>query len=88
MADVFWNIGMDEDSEPVKIAEIPGRKTYTYFHVGYPFMNEHGVAIGETTIGQKEELKTFRPDGKAILTIEQLEVFGLQRRRPPAKRSS
>ena len=23
MADVFWNIGMDEDSEPVKIAEIP-----------------------------------------------------------------
>ena len=80
MADVFWNIGMDEDSEPVKIAEIPQvEKTYTYFHVGYPFMNEHGVAIGETTIGQKEELKTFRPDGKAILTIEQLEVFGLQR---------
>lgn len=79
-ADVFWNIGMDEDSEPVKIGEIPQvEKTYTYFHVGYPFMNEHGVAIGETTIGQKEELKTFRPDARAILTIEQLEILALQR---------
>ena len=79
-ADVFWNIVMEEDFEPVKIGEIPQvEKTYTYFHVGYPFMNEHGVAIGETTIGQKEELKTFRPDARAIMTIEQLEVFGLQR---------
>ena len=78
--DVFWNIGMDEDFEPVKIGEIPQvEKTYTYFHVGYPFMNEHGVAIGESTIGQKDELKTFRPDAKALLTIEQLEVFALQR---------
>ena len=78
--DVFWNIGMDEDSEPVKIGEIPQvEKTYPYFHVGYPFMNEHGVAIGESTIGQKEELKTFRPDARALLTIEQLEIFALQR---------
>lgn len=79
-ADVFWNIIMEEDYEPKKIGEIPQvEETYTYFHVGYPFMNEHGVAIGETTIGQKDELKTFRPDAKAIMTIEQLEVFALQR---------
>jgi dipeptidase len=79
-ADVFWNIVMEEDYEPKKIGEIPQvEKTYTYFHVGYPFMNEHGVAIGETTIGQKEELKTFHPDARAIMTIEQLEVFALQR---------
>lgn len=79
-ADVFWNITAEEDYEPKKIGEIPQvEETYTYFHVGYPFMNEYGVAIGETTIPQKENLKTFYPDGKAIMTIEQLEVFALQR---------
>ncbi len=80
MADVYWNITAEEEGGPVKIGEIPQvETTYTYFHVGYPFMNEHGVAIGETTIGQKEELKTFRPAAKAIMTVEQLEVFALQR---------
>jgi dipeptidase len=79
-ASVFWNITNEEYGPAVKIGEIPQvEKTYSYFHVGYPFMNEHGVAIGETTIGQKEELKTFRPDARAIMTVEQLEVFGLQR---------
>ncbi len=79
-ADVFWNIIGEENYAPKKIGEIPQvEETYTYFHVGYPFMNEHGVAIGETTIPQKENLKTFYPDGKAIMTIEQLEVFALQR---------
>ncbi len=80
MADVYWNITAEEEGGPVKIGEIPQvEQTYAYFHVGYPFMNEHGVAIGETTIGQKEDLKTFRPDARAIMTIEQLEVFALQR---------
>ncbi len=80
MAPVFWNITNEEYGPPQKIGEIPQvEQTYAYFHVGYPFMNEHGVAIGETTIGQKEELKTFRPDARAILTIEQLEALGLQR---------
>lgn len=80
MAPVYWNITGEEDGPAVKIGEIPQvESTYSYFHVGYPFMNEHGIAIGETTIGQKEELKTFRPDARAIMTIEQLEVFALQR---------
>lgn len=79
-ADVFWNITNEEDTPPVKIGEIPQvEQTYGYFHVGYPAMNEHRVAMGESTIGQREELKTFRPDAKAIMTIDQLAVFALQR---------
>ena len=79
-ADVFRNITLEERGGWVKIGEIPQvEETYGYFHVGYPAMNEHRVAIGETTIGQKEILKTVPNGGKAILTIEQLEVFALQR---------
>lgn len=79
-ADVFRNIVMEERGGWVKIGEIPQvEETYGYFHVGYPAMNEHRLAIGETTIGQKEILKTVPNGGKAILTIEQLEVFALQR---------
>jgi hypothetical protein len=54
-ADVYWNITAEEEGGPVKIGEIPQvETTYTYFHVGYPFMNEHGVAIGETTIARRK----------------------------------
>lgn len=80
MADVYRNITGEERGGPVKIGEIPQvAETYGYFHVGYPAMNEHRVAIGETTIGQKEILKTVPNAGKALLTIEQLEIFALQR---------
>jgi len=83
MAPVYWNIIGYEDPKPgeapIKIGEIPQvRKTYTYFHTAYSHFNEHQLAIGETTIGQKDELKTFLGE-KAIMTIEQLQVFALQR---------
>ena len=77
--DVYRNIVGEEPGGWVKVGEIPQvAETYGYFHVGYPAMNEHRVAIGETTIGQKEILKTV-PGGKALLAIEQLEVLALQR---------
>ena len=79
--DVYRNIVGEEPGGWVKVGEIPQvAETYGYFHVGYPAMNEHRVAIGETTIGQKEILKTV-PGGKALLAIEQLEVLALQRAR-------
>ena len=79
--DVYRNIVGEEPGGWVKVGEIPqAAETYGYFHVGYPAMNEHRVAIGETTIGQKEILKTV-PGGKALLVIEQLEVLALQRAR-------
>ncbi len=80
MADVYRNITAEERGGPVKIGEIPQvAETFGYFHVGYPAMNEHRVAMGETTIGQKEVLKTMPNAGKAIMTIEQLAIFALQR---------
>ncbi len=80
MAPIFWNMTNEEYGPPEKIGEIPQvRETYGYFHVGYPFMNEWGIAIGESTFAQKEEMKTIRPDSHAIMTIEQLEIFALQR---------
>ena len=79
MADVHWGLVREELDLPVKIGEIPQvEQTYTYFHDAYSHANEHQVLIGETTIGQKEELKTFLGEN-AIMTIEQLAAFALQR---------
>lgn len=54
-------------------------KTYAYCHTGYPQMNEHQLAIGESTMSQREELEVDRNTGKQIMTIEQAQVFALQR---------
>jgi len=54
-------------------------KTYAYFHTGYPHMNEYQLAIGETTLSQKDELKVEYGMGKQIMTIEQAQLFALQR---------
>jgi dipeptidase len=78
MAPVYQNLCKDTrpGKEVTKVGEIPQvAKTYTYFHVGYPFMNEHQIMIGETTFGGRRELRN--PD--APMWIEQLEIFGLQR---------
>jgi dipeptidase len=67
------------DNPSVKVTvlgEIPQvEKTYTYFQIAYPFMNENQVMIGETTIGNKKELNN--PSG--MFYIEQLEAIALQR---------
>jgi len=54
-------------------------KTYAYFHTGYPQMNEHQLAIGESTLSQRDELKVDYGWGKQIMTIEQAQLFALQR---------
>lgn len=60
----------------VKVGEIPqAKETYTYFHVGYPFMNEHQVIMGEDTWSGRDE--NYCENG--WMMIEQLEVFALQR---------
>jgi len=76
MANVYTDIChlTQPGKELTKVGEIPqAEKTYTYFHVGYPFMNEHQVMIGESTWGGRFW------EGEGIMMIEQLEVFGLQR---------
>ena len=59
-----------------KVLEIPQvEKTYTYFHVGYPIMNEKSVVMGEYTWGGREENECQA----GAFMIEQLQVLGLQR---------
>ena len=54
-------------------------KTYTYFHTAYSHINEHQLAIAESTTDQREELKVTRDTGGQIMTIEQAMIFALQR---------
>lgn len=64
------------------IGKIPQvEKTYAYFHTGYSHINEHQLAIAESTCSQKKELETVYVKGitKQIMTIEQAQVFALQR---------
>ena len=62
------------------IGSIPQvEKTFAYFHTGYPQMNEHQLAIGESTLSQRKELEVDRKSGKQIMTIEQAQLFALQR---------
>jgi len=79
LADVLWGITGQSTAPPKKIGQIPqAAQTYTYFHVGYPFMNEHQLALAESTLAQHEKLQNS-PGKGAIMTIEQLQVFALQR---------
>ncbi|MCP5105010.1 MAG: peptidase [bacterium] len=83
MAAVYY--GLQDVEKPLKkygqiLGYIPQvEKTYTYFHSGYSHMNEHQLAIAESTMSQKEALRVDVKTGKQIITIEQAMVFALQR---------
>lgn len=65
-----------EPKELPLLGEIPEAPvTYTYFHAGYPYMNEHQVIMGETTISNRKELST----DQGLMYIETLQILGLQR---------
>ena len=79
MAPVYSNITHADLRDMEKLGEIPQvGHTYQYFHIAYPFGNEHQVMIGEHTIGGHPKCKPT-DQSKAIMWIEQLEVFCLQR---------
>jgi dipeptidase len=77
--------GIQEVKRPLRdYGEILGyipqvEQTYTYFHSGYSHINEYQLAIAESTMSQRDELKTDRKTGKQIMTIEQAMIFALQR---------
>lgn len=78
MANVYHNLlhADRHDRKVTVIGQIPEvPKTYTYFHVAYPYMNEHQVIMGETTIGTRQELRSTN----GIFMIEELQRFALQR---------
>jgi dipeptidase len=59
-----------------KTGEIPEvEETYSFLNTAYPCLNEKQLAIGETTIGGRQELRN--KDG--IFYIEELEKIALQR---------
>jgi len=80
---VYW--GMTELGRPLgDYGEVIGRipqvqKTYAYFQSAYPQMNQHQLAIGESTLSQREELRLDLSSCKQIMTIEQAQAFALQR---------
>ncbi|MDH4198418.1 MAG: C69 family dipeptidase, partial [Candidatus Aminicenantes bacterium] len=56
--------------------EIPqAAETFRFLNTAYPCLNEHGLAIGETTIGGRDEL--YNPEG--LFWIEELERIMLER---------
>lgn len=64
---------MNGINETGKIPEV--RETYAFLNTAYPCLNEKQLAIGETTIGGRRELRN--PGG--IFYIEELEKIALQR---------
>jgi len=83
MVPVYW--GIQNSQQPLDqygdtLGFIPQvKQTYQYIHSAYSHINEYQVAIGESTMSQKEELGVDRETGKQIMTIEQAMVFALQR---------
>ena len=84
MAPVYWGM-LDAKGPFTSFGEVIGHipqveRTYRYFHSAYSHMNEHQLAIAETTMSQREELDADRGDGaRQIMTIEQAQAFALQR---------
>lgn len=59
-----------------RTGEIPEvEETYAFLNTAYPCLNEKQLAIGETTIGGREELR----NKEGIFYIEELEKIALQR---------
>jgi len=73
-----WEWIVYADRRPLeKLGEIPQvEHTYQYFLTSYPFGNEKGLLMGETTLGGAKATANS-PD--AIMTVEQLQAFALQR---------
>ncbi len=82
-ANVYW--GIQDAGRPLRddgevLGQIPqAPETYAYIHSAYPHMNEHQLAIAESTINQRGELVVTRETGRQIMTVEQAEIFALQR---------
>lgn len=83
MAAVYWGI-QDADREihddGIILGYIPQvEKTYKYFQSAYSHVNEFQLGIGESTTAQRDELICTRENGEQIMTIEQAQIFALQR---------
>ncbi len=65
-----------DDPDRIPSGEIPQvPETYQFLNAAYPIMNEHQLAIGETTFGGKRELKS----GNGIIDCPELYRLVLER---------
>jgi dipeptidase len=82
-APVYWGIQdatlpLDNDGEI--LGYIPQvEQTYKYFHSAYSQVNEFQLGIAESTTTQRQELVCTMENGEQIMTIEQAQIFALQR---------
>ncbi len=83
-APVYWGLqdirraDLEDYGEVIgEIDQVP--HTYAYFHSAYSHLNEHQLAIAESTTSQRPELRCERGQGEQIMTVEQAMVFALQR---------
>lgn len=67
-----------DNRTPTVMGEVPQvPKTYTYFLIAYPFMNENQIMMGEHTFGGRREYNSSSTP--AMFYIEQLQALALQR---------
>jgi len=80
MRPVYWGKLHTETPDDMRRMRLKGEipevaETYRYFNVAYPAMNEKGLAIGETTIGGRRELR----NDEGLFLIENLQAIVLER---------
>lgn len=76
MVDIYRDPCADTKNTPELVGQIPQvESTYTYFHIGYPFMNDQGLVISEFTWSGRDEV--FSSSG--LFVIANLEILALQR---------
>jgi dipeptidase len=83
MAPVHWGI-QDATRALDDLGDVLGyipqvAETFTYFQSAYSQMNEFQLAIAESTTSQRPELIVERGQGEQIMTIEQAQIFALER---------
>ncbi len=80
MKPIYWGLLHTETPDDMRRIRVKGEipeapQTYRYFNVAYPAMNEKGLAIGETTIGGRRELR----NDEGLFLIENLQAIVLER---------
>ena len=77
MVTIYKGVLHADRAEPTVRGEIPQvAETHTSFLIGYPFMNEHQIMMGEETFSGRRD---FRNSDGGLFYIEQLQLIGLQR---------
>jgi dipeptidase len=77
---IYWGLLHTETPDDMRGVRLKGdipevARTYAYYNVAYPAMNEKGLAIGETTIGGRPALR----NDEGLFLIENLQAIALER---------